>query len=494
MVTQSASLPLAIPPLDRAGGASLQDQLYAALRLAVLEGRLSAGARLPPTRLLATDLGVSRNTVAAVFDRLVAEGYLEARVGDGTYVTRSLPDDLLHARRPAGHAVRLRHRDDGLSERGRLLLANPVSMERNPDLPRAFRPASPNVDAFPRREWARLVDRRLRQSGSGLLGYGDPAGHRPLREAIAAYLGMTRGVNCEPGQIIVVGGSQQGLDLVARMLLDPGDVAAIEEPGYPGARAALLAAGARLLPIPVDGEGIVVGPALAGARLIYTTPSHQFPLGATMSLSRRLALLAHAAAADAWVLEDDYDGEYRYSGRPLPALQGLDADGRVIYLGTFSKVLFPALRIGYLVVPPPLVDAFTAARTLADRGSPLLEQAALADFVAGGHFARHIRRTRLLYAERQRVLVESARRALGGLLEVGPAEAGMHLVGRLPTGTDDQLAWRRAAANGVSSLPLSACALGEAPFPGLLLGYAAPNADEIRSGVERLRRALATLR
>jgi GntR family transcriptional regulator/MocR family aminotransferase len=488
----SAALPLAIPPLDRAAAAPLQEQLSEALRAAVLSGRLKSGTRLPPTRQFAADLGISRNTVAGAFDRLLAEGYLEARVGDGTYVARALPDDLIRARRPPAPAGGADRAASDLSQRGSLLVAHPPSAARPGDCPapRAFRAVLPALDAFPRRAWGRLVERHLRRPDPALLGYGDPAGYRPLREAIAAYLGVTRGARCEPDQVIVVGGSQQALDLAARLLLDPGDAAAIEDPGYPGARAALRAAGADLRPVPVDAEGIVVGTALAGARLVYTTPSHQFPLGATMSLARRLALLDWAARDGAWILEDDYDGEYRYDGRPLPALQGLDGGGRVIYLGTFSKVLFPGLRLGYLVVPPALADAFAAARALADRGSPQLEQAALADFIAEGHFARHIRRTRLLYLERQRALVAAARRELAGLLEVRPAAAGMHLVGRLPADADDRAVWRRAAAHGVACLPLATCALAATPFPGLVLGYAAPDIAEIEAGVALLRAAL----
>ncbi len=269
-------------------------------------------------------------------------------------------------------------------------------------------------------------------------------------------------MRCEASQVIVVNGAQQAVDLAARVLLDPGDTAWVEDPGYQGARGALIAAGIRLAPVPVDAEGLDVrrgARAAPGARLVYVTPSHQYPLGVTMSLNRRLALLEWASASGAWILEDDYDSEYRYAGRPLAALQGLDTAGRVIYVGTFSKVLFPALRLGYLVVPPELVDAFVAARALADRHSPSVTQAALADFIDGGHFARHVRRTRALYAERQAALVRAAQRTLGGLLEVAPAEAGMHLMGWLPVGVDDRVAARaalgprrgRAAALGLSS-------------------------------------------
>jgi GntR family transcriptional regulator/MocR family aminotransferase len=309
--------------------------------------------------------------------------------------------------------------------------------------------------------------------------------------AIAEHLRAYRAVRCTWEQVIVVSGSQGALDLCARLLLDEGDEAWIEDPCYLGARGALSANGARLVPVPVDEEGLNVaaGEALApDARLACVAPSHQYPTGATMGLGRRLALLGWASRAGAWVVEDDYDGEFRYSGRPLSSLQGLDgsAEGRVIYVGTFSKVLSPALRIGYAVVPPALVDAFENARALADRHPPVPEQAVLAEFVAEGHFARHLRRMRRLYAERQRALVDAAEGMLDGLLEVRPSGAGLHLVGRLPDGADDAGVSGRLAACGVEAPPLSAHRLSAAGAPGLVLGYAAFDGAAIRGGVECL--------
>jgi len=309
-----------------------------------------------------------------------------------------------------------------------------------------------------------------------LLGYGEPAGHRPLRQAIAAYLGAARAVRCSWEQIVVVSGSQQALDLAARVLLDPGDEAWVEDPGYAGARAALAGSGARVVPVQVDEEGLDVAAgetAAPGARLACVTPSHQYPSGVTMSLERRLALLEWADRAGAWVVEDDYDSEYRYSGRPLEALQGLDPSGDVVYVGTFSKVLSPGLRLGYLLAPPDLTGAFVAAREFTDRHPPQVEQAVLADFMAEGHFGRHVRRMRSLYAERRAALLESAERELAGLLDVVPAEAGMHLVGLLPEGEDDREASRRAAAAGVEAPPLSAFSQAPSRAGGLVLGYAA---------------------
>jgi len=348
-----------------------------------------------------------------------------------------------------------------------------------------------------------VASRRYRRLASPLLTDGDPRGYAPLRAEIAAYLGAVRGVRCGPEQVVVVAGSQQGIQLAARVCLDPGDRAWFEDPGYPGARRALEDAGARVVPVPVDAEGLDVAAGVArapDARLAFVTPAHQAPLGVAMSAARRLALLEWARAARAWVLEDDYDSEYRYAGRPFPALQGLDPDGRVLYLGTFSKTLFPALRLGYLVVPPHLVDAVAGARAVLDRHSPVIEQAVVADFLAGGHFARHVRRMRTLYAERQAALVEAGRCELGGLLDLAPADAGLHLIGWLPPGVDDRAAAAAAHAAGVDTLSVSAHradppAMEAAPAirGGLLLGYAPVRPPRIRAATRALARALAPL-
>lgn len=479
--------------LDTQSDTPLYRQLYAEIRAAVLGGRLAPGARLPSSRALAAELGLARSTVVSAFEQLLAEGYLEGRVGAGTFVARALPDDLLGAgpTRPAGARAETSTRR--LSTRGEQLAATPASASAASSAgPRAFQVGLPDTASFPHALWARLAARHYAAPAPALLSYGDPAGHRPLRAAIAAYLAAARGVRCTPEQVIIVSGSQQGLSLAAQLLLDPGDDAWIEEPGYMGARGALLAAGARVVAVPVDAEGLDVaaGARLApAARLAYITPSHQFPLGVTMSLGRRLALLAWAGAAGAWLIEDDYDSEYRYAGRPLAALQGLDTAGRVIYIGTFSKVLYPGLRLGYLVAPPDLAPAFAAARALADRHSPGVEQAILADFIAEGHFARHLRRTRARYALRQEALLDAAR-PLAGRLDLAPAEAGMHLVGWLAPGDDDRATAHRAAELGVVTAPLSAYRLGPPGRPGLMLGYTSVAEAALREGVRRLERAL----
>lgn len=487
-----------IPPvrIDTTSPIPLYHQLYMSLRDAILSGQLTPGMRLPATRALASALQISRNTVVNAFDQLLAEGYLEGRVGDGTYVTRTLPDELLKVTQQPLVTTVEPTQDRRLSKRGELLARTTVTTEKQKGRSFAFRPGIPAFDAFPFDIWSRLAARRWRQPTGDLLNYSDAAGYRPLREAIATYLGAARGVRCVPEQVLIVSGSQQGIDLAARVLLDPDDAVWFEEPGYLGARAALIAAEAQLIPVPVDEEGLQITKGLAccpNARMAYVTPSHQFPLGVTMSLARRLALLKWARHTGAWVLEDDYDSEYRYAGRPLASLQGLDNTGQVIYLGTFSKVLFPSLRLGYLVVPPDLVDPFTAARAIADRQAPILDQAIVTDFIEEGHFTRHIRRMRTLYAERQSLLVDLAQRELAGRLTVQASDAGMHLVGWLKDGTNDQVVSEFAATHGVDSPGLSEYHLDSSEKSGILLGYTAVEEQDIRIGVQDLEKALSAV-
>jgi GntR family transcriptional regulator/MocR family aminotransferase len=480
-------------PLDAAAAAPLFRQLYEGLRRAILNGTLTAGARLPATRRLAAELGVSRNTVLNAYEQLLAEGYLEGKVGSGTYVPGSLPEEMIEVCGGAAPARPVPPARRALSRRGELLARVSAAVPRSWDAPRPFRPGIPALDAFPFETWLRLVARRHRRPPRDQLSYGHPAGYAPLRQAIAEHLGPARAVHCDPEQVLIITGSQAGMDLVARMLLNPGEAAWVEEPGYPSARVALQGAEVRLAPVPVDGDGLDVTAGAArcpDARLVYVTPSHQYPLGVTMGLSRRLVLLEWARRAGAWVVEDDYDSEFRYAGRPLAALQGLDPDGRVIYLGTFSKTLFPSLRLGYLVVPPDLVDAFVAARAAIDRQPPTLTQAVVADFLNEGHFVRHIRRMRTLYAERQEALLRATRRELGGLLEACPCETGLHLVGWLPDGRDDREASRAAARAGVEVPPVAKYCLEQPARAGLLLGYAGSDTRQIRDGVRRLGAAL----
>ncbi|GHO60604.1 PLP-dependent aminotransferase family protein [Ktedonobacter robiniae] len=495
-MTQSASIVASLClVLDRQLPTPLFRQLYSGLREAILSGHLEGGTRLPPTRELAEELEVSRNTVVNAFEQLIAEGYLEGKVGAGTYVTSILPEDVFKTNidvRNASSGVPMS--GAAISRWGASLTAKSVVPIRYARNPRAFQPGVPAIDRFPFDLWAKLTARCWRHPARELLSYGDPHGYWPLREAIAGYLKASRGMKCEPEQVIIMAGSQQALDLTARVLLDPGDAMWIEDPGYLGARHVFAGLGVRLVPVEVDKDGLNVEEGIRrcpDVRLAYVTPSHQYPLGVTMSLARRLALLEWATRTGAWVLEDDYDSEYRYEGRPLAALQGLDNTGRVIYMGTFSKVLLPALRLGYLVVPPALVDTFVQARSIADRHSPSLDQMILTEFMNEGHFARHIRRMKHLYVERQAVLIEAARQKLDGLLQIQPSTTGLHVVGWLPPRRDDRLASQHIQCQGVDTPPLSAYHIAPPQRSGLVLGYAGVEPQAIRTAVEHIARALS---
>lgn len=462
-----------------------------ALRNQILEGRLRPGARLPATRDLAAQYGLSRGTVVTAFEQLRSEGYVVGSVGSGTRVNAVLPEDLLHApptvgRRPAPLAHPARRFT---------AFARKVDLWRGyePRAIRAFRGNQPALDLFPTTLWSQVTGRRLRRATTALLLGSEPLGYRPLQEVVADYLRTSRGVRCESGQVAIVSGVQEAIHLVARLVLGSGDRVAIEDPGYPGAARVFEAVGAAVIPIPVDAEGIAVsGRRWRGVRLAYVTPAHQFPLGIGMSLPRRLALLEWARATGALILEDDYDAEYRYSGRPMPALQGLDRHGVVCFCGTFSKVLFPSLRLGYLVVPPDLVDRVAAAKSVISRHAPLLDQAVLCDFIADGHFGRHIRRMREVYAARRGVLLSETRARLGGLVEISAVEAGLQTVGWLHGGSTGIEAERAAAERGVEVVPLSRYAREPLPREGLQLGFAPVDEVEIRRGVRELAVALST--
>jgi GntR family transcriptional regulator/MocR family aminotransferase len=481
--------------LERASSVPLYRQLYDGLREAILSGRLRPGARLPSTRVLAGDLGTSRNTVLTAFGQLLDEGYLEGRVGAGTTVAGTLPETLLRAR-PETAGTERPGRRPRLSRRGALLLGTRASLAGGPITAHPFRPGLPGLDAFPFDLWARLIARRWRRVPRQLLDYGDPAGYAPLREVIATYLGEARAVRCEASQVIVVTGAQQAVDLAARVLLDAGDTAWIEDPGYQGARGALIAAGIRLAPIPVDAEGLDVRRGARdapGARLVYVTPSHQYPLGVTMSLNRRLALLEWASASGAWILEDDYDSEYRYEDRPLESIQGLDARGRVVYLGTFSKVLFPAIRVGYLALPHELVPQFTRAKWLTDRQASLLEQRAAAELLRSGEFDQHLRRARVRNQARREALLETLEECLSEPFEISGEKAGIHVVvwfpARKPTVLDSWIAAAEKAGVGLYSV--APYYLSASTRPGLLFGYGNLEEAEIREGIRRFSRLLS---
>ena len=472
-------------------------QLYRALRAAVVDGTLAPGARLPATRALAAELGLSRTTVLLAYEHLAAEGYLAGRHGSGSYVRAApAPPARPAPRRTASAPPRLSAFGRALTAaRRRPLLSNYVS--DRPPLPYDFRYGAPSMADFPLRAWQRCLGRRARRAGARAYDYGHRQGSPALRAALAGYLRRARGIACEPDEILVVNGSQQALDLAARVLLDRGDLAVVEEPGFEGARQALRAAGAELVLAPVDDEGFdpaVLAGAGRAARLAYVTPSHQYPLGGVMPFPRRVALLDWAARAGAWVIEDDYDGEFRFAGRPLEPLKALDQRQRVLYVGTCSKVMFPALRIGYAVLPPALVEPLTRAKAIADGGSPVLEQDALADFIASGDFERHLRRSRIRVGARRAALLAALHDGLGDAVEVCGANAGMHLVVWLrdvPAAQVGALA-RAAAEAGVGIYPVSPFYDTPPARAGLRLGYAALDEREIRAGVARLAALLGT--
>ncbi|GAB7535968.1 MocR-like pyridoxine biosynthesis transcription factor PdxR [Burkholderia sp. 3C] len=461
-----------------------QHSLYASLREAILQRRLDADTALPSSRTLAEALGIARNTVLHAYERLGAEGFVIAD-RQGTRVARTgLPPARADQATPLALPP-LSHRAAGLSRQA-----------DRPYATGAFVPGVPALDAFPLAAWRRAVERAWRRVGPAQLDYQPGAGNLRLRQAIATYLRVSRGVACEAEQVLITDGSQHGLDLCARALADAGDIAWIENPGYGGARVALQAAGLRLVPVPVDAHGLAPDPAQwreAPPRLIYITPSHQYPLGAVMSQERRVALVQAAREAGAWIVEDDYDSEFRHHGTPLAALQSAVRDAPVIYLGTFSKVMFPALRIGFVVAPDAIAPALEhVSSALSPRGR-LADHLALAEFIEAGHFSRHLRRMRRVYAERRDVLHDTLTRRLGGLLTVSAGDGGMHLSARLDAPVSDLEVARTAATHDLVLRPLSPFCLpgtDTTPYNGLVLGYGNVPVESIEAGVTRLERAI----
>ncbi len=455
-------------PIDRSIGVPIFRQIYNGLRRAILDGRLRPGQRIPSTRSLAADLGVSRLPVLNAYEQLLHEGYLVGRTGSGTFVAGNIPDDLLRSRTMGRLTPASR---PGTREK---VVPNQLSSTSwsFPVVP--FQIGLPALDLFPQAAWAKLVAREVRAETPERLAYGDPAGLRALRVAVAEHLRTSRAVRCVADQILIVPGSQAALRLAAATLLAPNDRVAIEEPGYFGAHRAFRSAGAQLVPVPVDAEGLNVAALQrrgAKIRAVYVTPSHQYPLGMTMSASRRFALLDWATRQQAWILEDDYDSEFRYISRPVGALQGIDARDRVIYMGTFSKALFPAVRVGYVVVPPPLWRTFLESRFAFDIFAPTLYQRLLAEFLKTGHFARHLRRMRSAYLERRDALLRGLDRHCRDLVEVHNSDAGLHVTVLLREGLDDQeiVAWLRR--RGLAAMPLSNSYVGPSRRQGLLLGF-----------------------
>lgn len=451
--------------IDETAGLPIHRQIYDGLREAILGGILRPGQQVPSTRALAVELSVSRQPVLCAYEQLLHEGYFDSRTGSGTFVSATLPDELL--RSAPGPVIGGRPADPGCVARASSGVPDEGGLG-------PFRISIPALDRFPQAVWARLVARQVHAAPHDHMAYGDPAGLVRLREAIAAQLRTARAVNCDAGQVLVVSGSQAALRLAAAALFRPGDRVAVEEPGYPGARAALDEAGAVVVPVPMDEEGLSVTALEQRAgriRAACLTPSHHYPLGTLTSTDRRRALLDWAARTGAWILEDDYDSEFRYAGRPLGAMQGMDRIGRVIYIGTFSKSLFPAVRVGYLVVPPSLWERFLAVRKAFDLFSPTLYQLALADFLQEGHFSRHLRRMRRVYRDRRDALLDGLARHCAPHLELLDAGAGLHLTTLLAEGLDDLDVVRRMALRGLAATALSPCYAGADRRSGLLLGF-----------------------
>src|SRR5271154_2113953 len=494
LTNRASTFDLALPLKD--GTAPAYRWLYASLRSAILEGRLHPAARIPATRDLARQYRLSRGTIVNAIDQLKSEGYVQARTGSGTYVSNTLPDDLLQVAAKAKPSLpsptqQPRTRARKFSAYAKRVQLFPGFASRPT---RAFRPNLPALDLFPAALWAQVAARRLRKVSTNFLMGCDPLGYLPLRQAVAGYLNTSRGVNCVPDQIAIVSGAQEAFDLVARLFLNPGDRVCMEDPGYIGAATVFHSFGAKISRVPLDDQGMKLREStLRGARLVYVTPGHQFPLGITMSLPRRLQLLESARTHGALILEDDYDSEFRYSGRPVPALQGLDRYGLVLFTGSFSKVLFPSLRLGYLVIPSDLVDSVSAALSITRRHAPLMEQAVLCDFISLGHFGRHLRRMRQIYAERLSVLLQCARQNLTGLLEISGVEAGLQTVGWLQREVNGESAALAAAKRNVEVTPLSRYSHGNVASAGLQLGFAAVDVKEIRRGVQDLAIALEEL-
>lgn len=464
---------------------TLTNWLYNELRSAILDGRLTPGARLPASRDFARQYELSRGTVVSVLERLQAEGYVASRVGSGTCVNCVEPP------RPARQATMTP-----------AYVRRVVSTNRQSQpwidgafvgRPRPFRIGHPAINEFPSELWGRIAAHRARNFKPWLKHEGDRRGYRPLRDAIAEYLRTSRGVRCNAEQIIIVSGIQQALDLLASLLLKSDDPLWMEDPGYFGARIAFDRVGAKLIGVPVDEEGLSVSAGMKicpDAKGVYVTPAHQFPLGVTMSLERRMALLRWASRAGAFVIEDDYDSEYRFEGPPMPALQNLDNHSSVIFIGSFSKTLFPALRVGYVVLPAPLVDSFVGFRYRTDFRNSSFDQAVLCDFIADGHLARHLRRMRNLYAGRLATLMEGAKQHLDGVLEISGVRAGLYTIGYLRNGMTSRQAETLAAAQGLEVLAVDRCTLRRPDPRALLLGFGGFTEVAIRQGLIRLAQAL----
>ena len=495
MVKWAGGALLSAIKLNRSSRQTLGLQLHSALRDIILDGGLRAGERLPASRSLATDLGVSRGTVSDTYVRLVSEGLIESRVGAGSFVSNALKQARPRKTNPDQQPFEsLRKKNAKLSNA--ISSASIQFHRRLPHTPRAFTTALPAFDMFPVTLWARLVAKHWRKHRNEVLGYGDPLGYAPLRQAIASHLKSYRGISCDPGQVFIVSGAQQAFHLIASVLLNPGDHVWFENPGAIGARNSLMAVGAKIMAIPVDQDGICVARGRRKApafRLAFVTPAHQQPLGATMSLKRRLALLQAAEDADAMIIEDDYDGEFCYAGRPTSTLRSMDRRQRVIYVGTFSKSIFPALRLGYFLAPEYLVDVFEKITSAFLQGVPTDLQAVMANFIDEGHFATHIRRMRKIYAERSKVLTEAAHKELAGRIDIVPTNTGLHTIGLLNSRFTEEDVSVAADLKGITLTPISRFCVAPIATKGLVFGFSGIPPESIIAGVDALTQVLEEL-
>ena len=477
--------------LNNNGDTPLYRQVYQQFRAAILDGRFTPGQQLPPSRDLARYLKISRTTVTLAFEHLMLEGYIRGKQGSGTFINEDIPERLLFANR---ESIASGSPQSKITPQRKVPGSNLAAiLERERDDYNAFapfKPGVPDLTEFPFRKWGKLLALSANTLNVELFGYGSSAGYKPLREAIANYLRIARGVKCGAHQVIITSGSQQGISLVCRVLLEKGATIGFEDPGYVDAQNILQSNEVNLLPIPLDDEGVNFKNIREKPGLLYVTPSHHYPLGITMSLNRRLELLDYANSIGAWILEDDYDSEYRYNGLPLSALQGLDNSGSVIYMGTFSKVMFPGIRLGYMVVPEALIDPFIAARLLADRHSPFFEQSAMEMFLSEGHYGRHVRKMRLLYQKRRNTFYELMKNHLNDYFDLHPTEAGLHTVAWLKQHKDDQQFARQMLKKGIYTPALSGYTMRYEQKPGLVLGYAAYSGGKIERTIMRMKRVL----
>jgi GntR family transcriptional regulator / MocR family aminotransferase len=474
--------------VERKRSQPLRSQIYREIRNAITRGSLRAGQRVPSSRSLSTELNISRISILSAYAQLLAEGYFESRRGSGTFISRALPESLLQCSRPTTAPLRKATGTRSIARRALLVPAEDAMPWRGGL--GAFGVHQPAFEEFPFAIWSRLVMHHSKGPSARAIHCIDPMGSKRLRDAICGYLRTARAVQAEPDQIMIVSGSQQALQISANVLLDPGASMWMEEPGYRLARNVFAAAGCRIVPVPVDDEGLNVAAGIKhcpGARVSYVTPSHQYPLGSTMSAGRRLQLLNWAQSRSAWIIEDDYDSEYRFKTPPVASLQGLDTNARVIYIGTFSKVLFASLRVGYIVIPPDLVERFAAVRYAMDIFPPYLFQEVIADFISEGHFSRHIRRMRLLYEERRRLLAELLTDACGDMLEIRGSAAGMHLTTVFRSNQDDVGFAERAAESNLWLWPLSTSYVTKNIQSGFVLGYGNVAKQAIPRAVEKLR-------